>query len=78
MDFGRIFALLGDENIDKKEIFKLVDIIKSMDLEDEENVRNVIKQVSVIANKKIDVNTENAIVNKIKQEGLTTGLLDFL
>jgi len=78
MDFGRIFTLLGDENIDKKEIFRLVDIIKTMDLEDEENVRNIIKQVCVIAKKDIGIEAENAIIDKIKKEGITSSLLDFL
>ena len=78
MNFGKIFDILGDENIDKQEVFKLVDVIRNMDLDDEINLRSVIKQAAVVAHKKIDIATEDAIVKKIQQEGLTPSLFDFI
>lgn len=78
MDFSKIFSLLNDENIDKKEIFGLVDAIKNVDLNDEENLRNVIKKVSVVAKRPINKEVEDKLIEHIKKEGLTPKLLDYI
>lgn len=78
MNIGRIFSLLSDSNINKDEVFKLVDRIKQMDLDDEENLRSVIKQAAVVANRNLSVELEEELVKKIQREGLTANLLDYL
>lgn len=78
MDFSKIFSLLNDENIDKKEVFNLVDAIKNVDLSDEANLRNVIRQASKVAKKPINEEVENRLVEHIKKEGLTPKLLDLI
>lgn len=78
LNIGRIFSLLSDSNINKDEVFKLVDRIKQMDLDDEENLRSVIKQAAVVANRNLSVELEEELVKKIQREGLTANLLDYL
>ena len=78
MNIGRIFSLLSDSNINKDEVFKLVDRIKQMDLDVEENLRSVIKQAAVVANRNLSVELEEELVKKIQREGLTANLLDYL
>ena len=78
MNIGRIFSLLSDSHINKDEVFKLVDRIKQMDLDDEENLRSVIKQAAVVANRNLSVELEEELVKKIQREGLTANLLDYL
>ena len=78
MNIGRIFSLLSDSNINKDEVFKLVDRIKQMDLDDEENLRSVIKQAAVVANRNLSVELEEELVKQIQREGLTANLLDYL
>lgn len=78
LNIGRIFSLLSDSNINKDEVFKLVDRIKQMDLDDEENLRSVIKQAAVVANRNLSNELEEELVKKIQREGLTANLLDYL
>ena len=78
LNIGRIFSLLSDSNINKDEVFKLVDRIKQMDLDDEENLRSVIKQAAVVANRNLSPELEEELVKKIQREGLTANLLDYL
>ena len=78
LNIGRIFSLLSDSNINKDEVFKLVDRIKQMDLDDEENLRSVIKQAAVVANRNLSMELEEELVKKIQREGLTANLLDYL
>ena len=78
LNIGRIFSLLSDSNINKDEVFKLVDRIKQLDLDDEENLRSVIKQAAVVANRNLSVELEEELVKKIQREGLTANLLDYL
>ena len=78
LNIGRIFSLLSDSNINKDEVFKLVDRIKQMDLDDEENLRSVIRQEAVVANRNLSNELEEELVKKIQREGLTANLLDYL
>ena len=49
-----------------------------MDLDDEENLRSVIKQAAVVANRNLSNELEEELVKKIQREGLTANLLDYL
>ncbi len=76
MNLSKIFDLMGDENINKADIFKLVDDVRNMNLDDEENLRNIIRRASSIANKDLSKEREDNLVDKIKTEGLPTNLMD--
>lgn len=78
MEISKILTLLSDKNIDKKEVFALVDAVKYMDLKDEATIRNLIKRASVLAKKDISPDVENKLVEKIKKEGISPGILDLL
>lgn len=78
MNFGKIFELLNNKNINQEEVFKLVDAVKNSDLQDEDNIREIVRRASKIANKNIDAEKENLIVQKIKTEGINKSLLEFL
>ncbi len=76
MDLSKIFDLMGDENINKTDIFKLVDDVRRMDLNDENSLRSIIKKASNIANKDISKEKEDDLVNRIKQDGLPSNIMD--
>ncbi len=76
MDLSKVFNLMGDENINKADIFKLVDDVRRMDLNDENSLRNIIKRASDIANKDISKEKEDDLVNRIKQDGLPSNIMD--
>ncbi|MCL2521642.1 MAG: stage VI sporulation protein F [Erysipelotrichales bacterium] len=78
MDFSKIFSILNDKNIDKQQVFALVDAVKTMDLSDEDNIRRLVKQAAKVANKNIDAELEEKIVQKIKKEGISSSILDLL
>lgn len=78
MDISKVLDILGDSNIDKKEVFKLVDLIKNVDLEDEDNLRSIIKKACIIAKKDIDEETTKAIIKRVQTEGLSMSLLDYI
>ncbi len=76
MDLSKVFDLMGDENINKTDIFKLVDDVRKMDLNDEDSLRNIIRRASNIANKDISKDKEDDLVNRIKQDGLPSNIMD--
>ncbi len=76
MDLSKIFDLMGDENINKTDIFKLVDDVRKMDLDDENSLRNIIRRASNIANKDISKDKEDDLINRIKQDGLPSNIMD--
>lgn len=78
LDFKKVFDLISKYNIDQDAIFSLVNEAKSLDLEDEDNIRNVIRKGCDIANKKIDKETEDHVVAIIKKEGISSSLFKYL
>ena len=78
MDISKVFSLLNDKNIDKKEVFALVDAVKHMDLKDEDTIRNLIHKASSLAKKDISTELEEKLLEKIKKEGFGPGILDLL
>ncbi len=65
-------------NIDKGALFALASQIKSSDLKDERQIRNIIQQVSVIAGKEINEDTMQFLVNKIQNEGIPSSISSLL
>ena len=78
MDISKVLSLLNDKNIDKKEVFALVDAVKYMDLTDEATIKNLIKRASTLAKKEITPELETKLVEKIKKEGIGPGIIDLL
>lgn len=78
MDFSKVFGILNQANVNREDVFKLVDLIKQTDLNDERNIRDVIKKASIIAKKDINKELEDKMVDKIMKEGLTPSLIDLL
>jgi hypothetical protein len=78
MNFGKIFNLLAQNNINPEQIFALVERIKNSDLKDEANIREVIAEVSKIAGKKLDKQKEDQLVKKIMNEGVDEDLFEML
>lgn len=78
MDFSKVFGILNEANVNREDVFKLVDLIKQTDLNDEKNIRDVIRKASVIAKRDISPDLEDRLVDKIMKEGLTPSLIDLL
>lgn len=78
MNFGKIFDLMANQNIDQGELFALVDSVRNLDLQNDENLRQVIRRVSKIANKPLDKNTEEDLIKRIKTNGVPDDLFGLL
>jgi hypothetical protein len=60
--------------VNKKEIFGLVDQLKSANLQDEKTVRRMIHQVSKLANKPVSKQVEDNLVHSIMNNNLPADL----
>ncbi len=78
MNFGKLLNLITENNINPDDVFKLVEKVKTMDLKDENNIREIIHEVSKIANKPIDIEKENNLVRKIMADGLNEDLINLI
>lgn len=78
MNFMNILSVIADNNVSPEKVFELVEKIQNLDLDDEENLRLVIREASLIAGKNIDKLKEDALVKKIKQNGISEDLLTML
>lgn len=76
MNFGKILDLVSKNNVDPEKVFMLVDKIKNADLTNEETLRGIIKEVSLITGKNIDKLQEDAIVRKVQRDGINESLLE--
>lgn len=54
-------------NLNADDIYKIADAVKNQDLSDERTVRNLVKQLSKMANKPISKEKEDRIVKAITQ-----------
>ncbi|QVK20323.1 stage VI sporulation protein F [Mycoplasmatota bacterium] len=73
---GKLFQMLADQNINKDSVMKLAASLKNINLEDEENIRKVIKDVARIAGKTVDRDLEDQLVSTIKNDGLPSDLFN--
>lgn len=78
MNFMNILSVIADNDVSPEKVFELVEKIQNLDLDDEENLRLVIREAGMIAGKNIDKLKEDAIVKKIKQNGINEDLLSML
>ena len=78
MNFNKALQFITDNNIQPEAVFELVEKVKSMDLSNEENIRNVIRDVSKLAGKPIDKAQEDNIVREIMKNGVNDNLFNML
>jgi hypothetical protein len=78
MNFNKALQFITDNNIQPEAVFELVEKVKTMDLSDENNIRNVIKDVSKLAGKPIDKVQEDNIVREIMKNGVNDNLFNML
>ena len=76
MNFNKALQFITDNNIQPEAVFELVEKVKTMDLSDENNIRNVIKDVSKLAGKPIDKAQEDNIVREIMKNGVNDNLFN--
>lgn len=78
MNFNKALQFITDNNIQPEAVFELVEKVKNMDLSNEENIRNVIKDVSKLTGKPIDKAQEDNIVREIMKNGVNDNLFNML
>ena len=78
MNFNKALQFITDNNIQPEAVFELVEKVKSMDLSNEENIRNVIRDVSKLAGKPIDKAQEDNIVREIMKNGVNGNLFNMI
>lgn len=78
MNFNKALQFITDNNIQPEAVFELVEKVKTMDLSNEANIRNVIRDVSKLAGKPIDKVQEDNIVREIMKNGVNDNLFNML
>ncbi len=78
MNFNKALQFITDNNIQPEAVFELVEKVKNMDLSNEDNIRNVIRDVSKLAGKPIDKAQEDNIVREIMKNGVNDNLFNML
>ncbi len=78
MDFGKIWDFISDKNIEPKDILAIVEEVKKMDVSDEENLRKIIRKISILANKEIPYEKETMLIKKIQKDGIDLSLLSMI
>lgn len=78
MDFTKIMDIISNSNIDTSKVYELIELASQLDLTEEENQRVLIKKGFEISNKELDNNTEDYIINIIRERGISQGLFDIL
>lgn len=78
MNIGNILNFITENNIEPEQVFALVEKIKNTDLSNENNIRDIIHEVSLISGKSIDKNKEDSLVTIIMQNGINEDLLNLL
>ncbi len=78
MNFSKLFNMIAENNIEPEKVFALVEKIKNTDLNDEQNLRSIIQEASIIAGKEVDKLKEDLLVKKIMQDGINEDLLNMI
>lgn len=76
MNFNNILNFIAENNIEPEQVFNLVEKVKQVDLNNEDNIRMIIKEVCNISNKTISKSKEDEIVKKVIQNGINEDLLN--
>ena len=67
---------ISENNIQPDAVFALVEKVRYMDLNDEASIRQVIKDVSVLAGKNLDKSEENKLVRDIMTNGVNENIFN--
>lgn len=78
MDFKTIIDLISRSNINQEAMYELVSEASSLDLNDEENLRLIIRKGCGLANKTLSLEQEDRIVKLLKDKGITPDLFKLL
>ena len=76
MNFNRILNFIAENNIEPEQVFNLVEKVKKTDLSNENNIRDIIHEVSKITNKPVSKAKEDEIVRKVVENGINEDLLN--
>ena len=76
MNLNKIMNFISENNIQPEAVFALVEKVRQMDLNNEESIRQVIRDVSKIAGKSLDKAEENKLVRDILTTGINENLFD--
>lgn len=78
MNFMNLLDVIASNDVSPEKVFDLVQKIQNTDLDNEENLRSIIREVALLAGKNIDKLKEDSIVRKIKQNGINEDLFNML
>lgn len=78
MNFMNLLDVIASNDVSPEKVFELVQKIQNTDLDNEENLRSIIREVALVAGKNIDKLKEDSIVRKIKQNGINEDLFNML
>ncbi len=76
MNFNNILNFIAENNIEPEQVFNLVEKVKSTDLSNENNIRDIIHEVCLMTNRKITKQKEDEIVRKVMDNGINEDLLN--
>ena len=78
MDFKNIIDLIARSNINQEAMYELVSEASTLDLNDEDNLRLIIRKGCGLANKTLSTEQEDKIVKMLKDKGITPDLFKLL
>ena len=78
MNMNKVFKFISDNNIQPEALFALVDRVQKMNLSDETSIRQVIHEVSKLANRPIDKTQEDRLVKEIIKNGVSDNIFDII
>lgn len=78
MNMNKALNFISENNIQPEALFALVEKVRTMDLSDEQSIRKVIKEVSILVNKPIDKAQENKIVREVMKNGINDNLFNMI
>ena len=78
MDINSILDLLIKSNIDSGEISNLINKASSMDLSDEANQRELIKEGCRLTGRRFTPELEDKIIMILKEKGISNDLFSYL
>ena len=76
LNFNRILNFIAENNIEPEQVFNLVEKVKRTDLSNENNIRDIIHEVSKITNRPVNKAKEDEIVKKVVENGINEDLLN--
>ena len=78
MDLTKVFEKKKKNDINQEQIFELARDAKDIDLENDEEIRALIRRGALLAGKSIDQEKEDKMVELVKEKGVTPELLELL